>query len=114
MKPADVERVSKAATLVVGGGDKSVSSAQLKHVETSGSGGFGVKISDFSVFWWFSMELTDSELVSRAVTMLIGAGDTVGGCDSKTARNGALFSCLVGYGVIGVGDELSVVGDVRG
>ena len=50
MKPADVERVSKAAMLVVGGGDKSMLSAQLKHIETSGSGGFGVKMGDFSRF----------------------------------------------------------------
>lgn len=32
-----------------------------------------------------------SERVSRAVTMEVGAGDPIGGCDSKTARNSALF-----------------------
>ena len=38
--------------------------------------------------------------------MLVGAGDPVGGFDSKTARNSALFWCSVRCGV---GDELAVV-----
>ena len=50
MKPAGAEHVSRAATMVVGAGDKSVSSAQLKDVEMGGSEGFWVKIGEFSRF----------------------------------------------------------------
>lgn len=71
------------------------SSAQLKHVETTDSGVFGVKMGCFSSFWQFSTKSADAERVLRAVTIEVDAGDSVDGCDSKTAHKSALFSCLV-------------------
>ena len=50
------------------------------------------------------MESTDSERVSRAVTTLVGAGDTIGVCDLKTALANVLFSCPV---AAGSSDELA-------
>ena len=50
------------------------------------------------------MESIDSERVSRAVTTLVGAGDTIGVCDSKTTLANALFSCPV---AAGSSDELA-------
>ena len=43
--------------------------------------------------------------------MVVDAGDSIDACDSKTARNSALFSCLLGYRV---GDELAVVMGIGG
>lgn len=69
-----------------------------------------MKIRGFSTFWWFSVKSLDAERVLRHVIMVVGAGDSVGGCDSKKACDRALFLCPVRYGVIGVSDELAVVG----
>ena len=60
------------------------------------------------------MDSTDSERVSRAVTTLVGAGNTIGFCDSKMARDNALFS---GPLLAGRWDELAgmlVVGALLG
>ena len=74
VKPADSERISKAEKMLVGAGDDSMSSAQLKPDETSDSGRSWAKIGDFSTFWWFFMKWVDSELVSWAVRMEVGPG----------------------------------------
>lgn len=111
VKPADSERVSKAEKMLVGAGDDSMSSAQLKPDETSDSGKSWAKIGDFSTFWWFFMKWVNSELVSWAVRMEVGAGDHIGGYDLKTARKSALFSCLCEYGM---DDELAVEDGVGG
>jgi hypothetical protein len=57
------------------------------------------------MFWRFFTEFTGSERVLMAEIMVAGAGDSVGGCDSKTACGSALFLCSAGYGV---GGELAV------
>ena len=60
------------------------------------------------------MELTVSECVLRSVTMLVGAMDTIGGCDLETARNSVLLLCPMAAGSCG---ELAVgerVGDFGG
>jgi hypothetical protein len=46
--------------------------------------------------------------------MVVGAGNSVGACDSKTARKNTAFSCPEGYGVGDDTGELAVVGDVGG
>lgn len=83
-------------------------SAQLKRVETIYSGVFWSKLWVFSMFWQFVMELADSERVLMAGIMVEGTGDSVCGCDSKMAGGSAHFSCFVGCGDSGVGDELAV------
>jgi sugar (pentulose or hexulose) kinase len=80
-----------------------------------------VKIDVFSIFWCFFMKPAVAERVSRAVTMVVGAGEPIGACDSKTARNNALFSCPVTAGgcdvlavVVGVGGcETTLLGVSR-
>lgn len=44
--------------------------------------------------------------VLRSAIIAAGAGDPESGCDSKTAHDGALSSCLVGHEV---SDELAVI-----
>lgn len=109
MKQADDGRVSKAVTMVVGSGDDSTSSAQLKCVETSGSGEFWLKIGDFSTFWCLFMKPSDAERVLMAPMMMVGSRDSLGACDSKTARKSALFLCPVLDGSCGFCSELAVV-----
>ena len=75
----------------VSAGDRSTSSAQLKPVETSDSEGFWMKIGDFSVFLCFFTKTAASECVLTVGAMVVGTVDSIGGCDSKTAHNGALF-----------------------
>jgi hypothetical protein len=106
VKSANAEYVSKVVTIVLGADDEFASSAQLKLSEMSGSGGFWVRIGEFSNFWSFLMKLADSERILKAVPTEVGSVNPVGGWDSKTTRNSALFWCSVGYGV---GDELAVV-----
>ena len=77
-------------------------------VEMSSSGGFWMKLRLFSTFWQFPMESADSGRVLKAVTMAVGAGDSVGGFDSKTARKITLFWSLV-TGTRSCG-ELAIVG----
>jgi hypothetical protein len=67
-------------------------------------------MSDFSMFWCFSIKPAVSVRILRSVVMVVDARDSVDGCDSKTAPNSSLFSCPVGY----VGDELAVVEHVSG
>lgn len=50
IKSVDSKHVSWPVSTKVGAGDKSVSYSQLKLPETSCSGGFRVKIADFSTF----------------------------------------------------------------
>lgn len=57
------------------------------------------------MFRQFLIKSVDSGRVLKSVTMAVGAGDSVGGCDSKMARKSALFSCALGYWM---GDELAV------
>ena len=52
-------------------GSSLASSAQLKCVETSGSGGFGVKIDVFSMFSCFFAKIAGAAHVSRSETMLV-------------------------------------------
>jgi hypothetical protein len=85
------------------------SSAQLKRLETVGSAWFWVKMGDISIFWWFLVKPGTNWCVSRAVAMLVSAGDSVCGCDSKSAHESALFWCSVRCGVSG---ELATVGRV--
>ena len=98
MKSADVERVLKAVTMVVDAGDDSVLSSQLELPETSGSSSFWVEIADFPMFWWFFMKKAVSERVSKAVVVVVCLGNSIGTCDLKTARNGALFSSVMSAG----------------
>ena len=92
-------------------GSSEASSAQLKHLETSGSGGFGVRIGDFSVFCTFFANPADAGRVLRSVEMVGSAGDSVGDGVSKTARKDALFSCPLPAGCC---DELAGVVNVGG
>lgn len=87
-----------------------MSSAQLKLVETGGCGGFWVKIGVFSTFWCFSTKSAVAERVSKAVMIVVGGGDSIEGCDSKTTRKSAHFSCPV---VAEGSDELTVLVGVR-
>ena len=73
-------------------GSSAASSAQLKHFETAG---FGGKVGFFRFFWQFSVNPVNSERVLRPVTMQVCARDSVDSCDSKSARNGSLFGCMV-------------------
>lgn len=57
------------------------------------------------------MKSANSKRVSWAVTMQVGAGDSVGCCDAKTARDNTLFLCLLLAEGCG---ELAVVEDVGG
>lgn len=68
-----------------------------------------MKVCEFSTFWQLFVNPAVSEHVSRAVMMVVNARDSVGACDSKTAHNGALFSCPVQYGVSRVTGELAVL-----
>ena len=52
-----------------------MSSAQLKCLETSDSGGFLMEIGYFSIFWQFSMESADAKRVLRAGIIWDGAGE---------------------------------------
>jgi len=57
------------------------------------------------------MKLVTSVRVLRAISIMVGTGEAVCGCDSKTAHSSSLFSCSdspVGHGV---GDELAVKAD---
>ena len=60
------------------------------------------------------MKLADSERVSRAVTMEVGAEDSVGGFDLKTARNNALFLCPILAESCKSCGELALVESVEG
>ena len=71
------------------------SSDQLKCVETSGSRGFGVKIDVFSMFSCFFAKIAGAARVSMPETIPVVSGDSVGRCDSKTARKSALFCPLL-------------------
>ena len=51
------------------------------------------------------MNPANSERILKAVKMVVDAGDSIRACDSKTARNNALFSCTVAAGGTG---ELAV------
>lgn len=46
--------------------------------------------------------------------MVVSAGDSLGGCVSKTARDSALFLCPVLAVVCGSCDELADVGSMEG
>ena len=83
---AEKSRVHFVGVLDVIGTD-STSSAHLNHSETGNLGGSGLKICSFSTFWLFFVKSVDVESVSRAVTMGVGAGDSVDGLDSKSARD---------------------------
>lgn len=98
--------------MVVGSGDDPDSSVHLKGVEMSSSGGFWMKLRLFSTFWQFPMESANSGRVLKAVTTAVGAGDSVGGFDSKTARKITLFWSLV-TGTRRCG-ELAIVGVAAG
>ena len=57
-----------------------MSSAQLKGVEMTGSGGFGVNKGDFSSFWCFSLKPAVAGRDLRAAAMVVGTrgvGDDV-------------------------------------
>ena len=81
--------------MVVGSGDDPDSSVYLKGVEMSSSGGFWMKLRLFSTFWQFPIESDNSGRVLKAVTTAVGAGDSVGGFDSKMAHKCMLFWSLV-------------------
>jgi hypothetical protein len=51
------------------------SSAQLKHVETGGSGGFWAKMGIISVFWSFLVKLGIAGLISNDGVVWDGAGE---------------------------------------
>jgi hypothetical protein len=69
---------------------------------------------DFSTFWLFSVKPIDAERVFRSATMVVGAREPAGGCDSKTAHKNMLFSCPV-LGASGGcnANELAVVSSVH-
>jgi hypothetical protein len=69
-----------------------------------------MKLRLFSIFWQFPIKSADSGRVLKAVTTAVGAGDSVGGFDSKAARKSALLWSLV----TGRCDELAVVKEVVG
>ena len=54
-----------------------------------------MKIVVFSTFWLLFVKSLDAGRVFEAVMIVVDTGDSVSDCDLKTARNGALFSCLV-------------------
>lgn len=60
------------------------------------------------------MEPAVAGRILRAVTMVVGTGDSVCRCNSKKSHGRALFRCPEEYGFIGEGDELEVVGDAGG
>lgn len=95
-------------------GSTAASSAQLKRAEIDGSRGLGVKMGDFSTFSCFSVKLDVAECISGAVTMVACAGDFVGGSDSKTAHESALFSCPMLAGGCESCGELALVERVGG
>ena len=66
-------------------------------------------MGDFSIFWCLFTKPADTEHVSRAEIMVVGSGNSIGTCDSKTARKSALFLCPL---LARVGDELAVMGYV--
>ena len=107
VKPANAEHISKTVMMVVGAGNKSALSAQLKLPEMSGSSDFWVKRGDFSMSWRFFVNPASSGHILRPDTMDINAGDSTGACNSKTACNNTLFLCLL---LSGGCDELAVVG----
>jgi hypothetical protein len=88
---------------VIGG--KSISSAHLKHSEMGDLGDSG----EFSTFWEFSVNMAEYGRVSKPVTMLVGAEDSVGDCVSKMARKNTLFSCPGLAGACESCSELAVV-----
>ena len=75
--------------------------------------GSWVKIDMFSIFWPFSKKLMVAERVLRPVAMLVGAGNSVDGCDSKSAPNCSLFGCMVTAGGCGSSAELALVQSVE-
>jgi hypothetical protein len=89
------------------------SSAQLKRLETSGSGGFLMEIEYFSIFWRFSVESADAKRVLRIVLTNVGAVCSVGGCNLKSGCN-LLFSWVLGYEPEVGSSELADVGSAEG
>ena len=57
------------------------------------------------------MKSANYKCISWAITMQVGAGDSVGCCDAKTACDNTLFLCLLLAEGCG---ELAVVEDVGG
>jgi len=60
------------------------------------------------------MKKAVSERVSKAVVVAVCLGNSIGTCDSKTARNGALFSSVMSAGSCVCCDELALVEMVGG
>ena len=82
-------------------GNESSLSAQLKHVEVCGSGGFWLRMGDFLTFLHFFVKLGVTGHISRDVMVLVGAGDSVGACVLKTVCSNTLFSCPMSAGGCG-------------
>jgi hypothetical protein len=70
-----------------------------------------LKMSDFRDFGCFCMKTIVSECVLRFVRTFVDVGDSIGSCDSKTARKDALFCCPVGSEM---SSELAVVESMGG
>ena len=114
MKTAASEHVLRSDTMVVDAGDVYLSSARLQWLEMLGSGAFWAKMGDFSTFWLISMKPVNAEHVSRAVAMVVGSGDSIDVCDSKTARKNTLFSSPLLGGDCESCDKLALVGSIKG
>ena len=73
-----------------------------------------MKTGCFSTFRPFFAKSLDAERVLRAVTVQVGTGDSVCGCDLKSAHDGALFLSLVTGESCGTCGELALVESVVG
>ena len=93
----DKEKTGRVQGCFLGGiycvGSDSALLAHLKRLKTSCSVSFLVKIAEF---WWilqFFIKTAFAERILKPVTMKVGAGDSIEGCDLKMAPKTMHFSC---------------------